>query len=117
VSYDSGDKSVQCGRKVDAYKLWLMWRARGDSGLARLVDNTIDCAQYFAQLISDRTGFEMVLPEFQCTNICFWYIPPSMREQTRDDSWWDKISKVHYFLLTNATSNILNQGLKNHRFY
>jgi hypothetical protein len=22
VSYDTGDKSVQCGRKVDAFKLW-----------------------------------------------------------------------------------------------
>ena len=24
VSYDTGDKSVQCGRKVDAFKLWFM---------------------------------------------------------------------------------------------
>ena len=24
MSYDTGDKSVQCGRKVDAFKLWFM---------------------------------------------------------------------------------------------
>ena len=24
VSFDTGDKSVQCGRKVDAFKLWFM---------------------------------------------------------------------------------------------
>ena len=24
VTYDTGDKSVQCGRKVDAFKLWFM---------------------------------------------------------------------------------------------
>ncbi|XP_065343083.1 cysteine sulfinic acid decarboxylase-like [Cloeon dipterum] len=94
VTYDSGDKSVQCGRKVDAYKLWLMWRKRGDEGLSRLVDNAVDCAQYFAKIISERPGFELVLPEFQCTNICFWFIPSSMRDQTRDEAWWDKLAKV-----------------------
>lgn len=28
VSYDTGDKSLQCGRHVDAFKLWLMWKAK-----------------------------------------------------------------------------------------
>ena len=45
VSWDTGDKSVQCGRKVDAFKLWLLWKARGDQGLAALVDNAYDCAR------------------------------------------------------------------------
>nr|CAD7261396.1 unnamed protein product [Timema shepardi] len=45
ISYDTGDKSIQCGRKVDAFKLWLMWKARGDIGLERLVDNTMECAR------------------------------------------------------------------------
>ena len=30
VSYDTGDKSVQCGRKTDAFKLWFMLKARGE---------------------------------------------------------------------------------------
>lgn len=46
VSWDTGDKSVQCGRKVDAFKLWLLWKARGDRGLAALVDNAMDCARF-----------------------------------------------------------------------
>ncbi|USN56017.1 MAG: aminotransferase class V-fold PLP-dependent enzyme [Candidatus Peribacteria bacterium] len=29
ISCDNGDKYVQCGRKVDALKFWLMWKARG----------------------------------------------------------------------------------------
>lgn len=45
VSYDTGDKSVQCGRKVDAFKLWLLWKARGDQGLEKIVDNSFDCAE------------------------------------------------------------------------
>jgi hypothetical protein len=28
VNYDTGDKTIQCGRHVDVFKLWLMWRAK-----------------------------------------------------------------------------------------
>jgi len=28
VTYDTGDKSIQCGRHVDIFKLWLMWKAK-----------------------------------------------------------------------------------------
>ncbi|TNN57167.1 Glutamate decarboxylase 2 [Liparis tanakae] len=28
LSYDTGDKAMQCGRHVDIFKLWLMWRAK-----------------------------------------------------------------------------------------
>ena len=27
VSYDTGDKVIQCGRHNDIFKFWLMWRA------------------------------------------------------------------------------------------
>jgi glutamate decarboxylase len=28
VSFDSGDKYLQCGRKADVFKFWLMWKAK-----------------------------------------------------------------------------------------
>ena len=28
VSYDTGDKSIQCGRLNDVLKFWLMWKAK-----------------------------------------------------------------------------------------
>ena len=28
VSYDTGDRSIQCGRHNDVFKLWLMWRSK-----------------------------------------------------------------------------------------
>ena len=28
VSYDTGDKVIQCGRHNDIFKFWLQWRAR-----------------------------------------------------------------------------------------
>lgn len=32
LSYDTGDKALQCGRHVDVFKLWLMWRAKVSTG-------------------------------------------------------------------------------------
>jgi hypothetical protein len=45
VSFDTGDKSIQCGRKVDAFKLWLMWKAHGSSGFESLINNAMDASR------------------------------------------------------------------------
>nr|CAD7453869.1 unnamed protein product [Timema tahoe] len=94
ISYDTGDKSIQCGRKVDAFKLWLMWKARGDTGLERLVDNTMECARYLRDQIVNRPGFRLVVPEVQCTNVCFWYIPPALWGEEESEEWWNKVHTV-----------------------
>nr|CAH0113551.1 unnamed protein product [Daphnia galeata] len=94
VSYDTGDKSVQCGRKIDAFKLWLMWKARGDQGLEEMVDNAFECAEYFSDQISQRSGFRLVLSKPNCTNVCFWYIPRRLRNCQESSEWWGEISKV-----------------------
>lgn len=28
TSYDTGDKHIQCGRRADVLKFWLMWKAK-----------------------------------------------------------------------------------------
>ena len=28
MTFDTGDKAIQCGRHNDVFKLWLMWRAK-----------------------------------------------------------------------------------------
>lgn len=28
INFDTGDKTIQCGRHVDVFKLWLMWKAK-----------------------------------------------------------------------------------------
>ncbi|XP_058453024.1 acidic amino acid decarboxylase GADL1-like isoform X2 [Malaya genurostris] len=96
VSYDTGDKSVQCGRKVDAFKIWLMFKARGTNGLAQLVDNAFDCSHYFTEQIKSRQGFRLVIEEHQYTNVSFWYIPSNMRvaENQQDASWWTRIYEI-----------------------
>ncbi|KAG8264434.1 hypothetical protein J6590_011725 [Homalodisca vitripennis] len=94
TTYDTGDKSVQCGRKPDAFKLWLMWRARGDEGLAALVDDAMDKSRYFLEKIRNHQDFRLVLPQFQCTNICFWYIPKCLQGQPETTEWWERVGKV-----------------------
>uniref|UniRef100_A0A8C5DGS5 Glutamate decarboxylase like 1 n=1 Tax=Gouania willdenowi TaxID=441366 RepID=A0A8C5DGS5_GOUWI len=78
VSYDTGDKSVQCSRKPDSFKFWLMWKALGKGELKQRVDRAFAMAKYFAEQIKQREGFQLLM-EPECTNVCFWYIPPSLR--------------------------------------
>lgn len=94
VSYDTGDKSIQCGRKIDAFKLWMMWKARGDLGLNQLADRTMAIAEFCLNSVSSRQGFKLVSDEIQCPNICFWYIPSFMRGMEQDEKWWDCMHKV-----------------------
>ncbi|KAF7240256.1 Cysteine sulfinic acid decarboxylase, partial [Varanus komodoensis] len=80
MAYDKGDQTIQCGRKVDCFKLWLMWKANGTKGLEQRVDRAFSFTRYLADEIRKREGFQLVIePEF--INLCFWYVPPSLRGQ------------------------------------
>lgn len=94
VSYDMGDKTIQCGRKVDAFKFWLMWKARGDLGLAEVVDNAFDLATWFKERVQHSEGFRLVMTEFQYVNVGFWYIPKRLRNQPETEQWWQEVHKV-----------------------
>ncbi|XP_060578525.1 cysteine sulfinic acid decarboxylase-like isoform X2 [Ruditapes philippinarum] len=94
TSYDIGHKTVQCGRKADSLKLWLMWKGLGDAGMSAIVDKAFENARYFTSKIRDREGFRLVLPEFQLTSVCFWFIPKSLRGREETTEWWDAVSKV-----------------------
>ena len=77
-SFDSGDKHIQCGRRADVMKFWFMWKAKGTHGLEKHVDRVFELARYFTDYIRHREGFKLIL-EPECTNVCFWYVPPSKR--------------------------------------
>ncbi|KAL9908822.1 cysteine sulfinic acid decarboxylase [Glossina fuscipes fuscipes] len=96
VSYDTGNKSVQCGRKVDAFKLWLMLKARGYGSYGRLLDHALDISKVFVDKLRQREsrGFRLVIDEFQYTNICFWYIPEHLRNLEETEEWKQKLYEV-----------------------
>uniref|UniRef100_A0A8C1DE54 Glutamate decarboxylase 1 n=1 Tax=Cyprinus carpio carpio TaxID=630221 RepID=A0A8C1DE54_CYPCA len=80
VTYDTGDKAIQCGRHVDIFKFWLMWKSKGTIGFEKHIDRCLELSEYLYHKIKNREGYEMVFQgEPQHTNVCFWYIPPSLR--------------------------------------
>lgn len=94
TKYDTGDKHVQCGRRADVLKFWFMWKAKGTSGLEEHINKVFEMAEYFTTTIKRREGFKMVLENPECTNICFWYIPPSLRGKEDEPDYIEKLHKV-----------------------
>ncbi|XP_006634608.2 glutamate decarboxylase 1 [Lepisosteus oculatus] len=81
VSYDTGDKTIQCGRHVDAFKFWLMWKAKGTEGFEAQINKCLQNAQHFYNELKKRDDFELVYKsEPEHSNVCFWYIPPSLKQ-------------------------------------
>ncbi|XP_066978276.1 cysteine sulfinic acid decarboxylase [Macrobrachium rosenbergii] len=80
TSYDTGDKHLQCGRRADVLKFWTMWKAKGTKGLEKHIDHLFEMAHFFTETVREREGFRLLM-EPQCTNVCFWYEPPSLRSE------------------------------------
>ncbi|XP_042202548.1 glutamate decarboxylase 1-like [Callorhinchus milii] len=80
MSYDTGDKTIQCGRHVDVFKFWLMWKAKGTLGFEKQINRCLELADYLHSKLKCRADFKLVFEEKpEHTNVCFWYIPPSLR--------------------------------------
>ncbi|XP_067647232.1 cysteine sulfinic acid decarboxylase isoform X2 [Eurosta solidaginis] len=96
VSYDTGNKSVQCGRKIDAFKFWLMLKARGYGSFGRLLDHAIDISKVLIKKIEQRGNehFRLVLDDFEYMNVCFWYIPKVLRGLEETPEWRERLHTV-----------------------
>ncbi|XP_069816504.1 acidic amino acid decarboxylase GADL1 isoform X3 [Dendropsophus ebraccatus] len=93
VRYDTGDKSIQCSRRADAFKFWMMWKALGTIGLEERVNRTLALSKYLANEIKKRVGFELLWePEY--ANVCFWYIPPSLQKMEKGPEYWQRLNQV-----------------------
>ncbi|XP_078613588.1 cysteine sulfinic acid decarboxylase-like isoform X1 [Branchiostoma floridae x Branchiostoma japonicum] len=105
ASYDVGDKSIQCGRKTDPMKFWLSWKAHGTRGFEQHVDYVFELAQYLYDKLISRTDFKMVLPGPNCTNVCFWYIPPSLQGMAEGPEFTKKLDQVAPVIKDRMTKN------------
>ncbi|XP_017860153.1 PREDICTED: cysteine sulfinic acid decarboxylase [Drosophila arizonae] len=94
TSFDTGDKHIQCGRRADVFKFWFMWKAKGTKGFEAHVEQVFEMSEYFTNKLRERPGFELVLDKPECTNITFWYVPPSLRQMERNQEFYDKLHKV-----------------------
>ncbi|KAM7351237.1 glutamate decarboxylase-like protein black [Cochliomyia hominivorax] len=94
TSYDTGDKHIQCGRRADVFKFWFMWKAKGTKGLEEHVNQLFKMSEFLTKAIRERSGFELVLDKPECTNISFWYLPPSLRDMERNEKFYSELHKV-----------------------
>ncbi|KAF3858551.1 hypothetical protein F7725_011752 [Dissostichus mawsoni] len=107
VTYDTGDKAIQCGRHVDIFKFWLMWKAKGTIGFEQHIDRCLDLSQYLYNKIKNREGYQMVFDgEPQHTNVCFWYIPPSLRGMPEGVERREKLHKIKAMMMESGTTMV-----------
>ena len=76
-----------------------MLKVRGEDFIAKRVDNAFEKAKLMETMIQKREGFRMALKQ-SCTNVCFQYIPPSLRNQMEDEEWKRKIDQVGFNLIS-----------------
>uniref|UniRef100_A0A8C5WYG2 Glutamate decarboxylase n=1 Tax=Laticauda laticaudata TaxID=8630 RepID=A0A8C5WYG2_LATLA len=114
--YDTGDKSILCGRHVDVFKLWLMWRVKGTGGFEILINKFLELAEYLYKELKTRNSYELVFdaePEF--SNVCFWYIPPSLRHipkgPERDERLHQVAPKIKARIFEEGTTMVSYQPL------
>jgi sulfinoalanine decarboxylase len=71
---DLGKKSIQCGRRVDAVKLWFAWKYFGKDGYRKRIDRLMDLAAYAESLVASHPRLELMAPR-QSFTVCFRYVP------------------------------------------
>lgn len=71
---DLGKKSIQCGRRVDALKLWLALKYYGTSGYEKRMDNLIEQAKFAENFINKNKKLELMAKR-QSVAVCFRYVP------------------------------------------
>lgn len=94
VSYDTGDKVIQCGRHNDIFKLWLMWRGKGDTGYENHVNHLMEMSNYLVEQIKARGNKFHLLLEPEMVNVSFWYIPTRLRDVPHDANKIAELGKI-----------------------
>jgi glutamate/tyrosine decarboxylase-like PLP-dependent enzyme len=74
IAEDLGKKSIQCGRKVDAVKLWFAWKYFGLDGYQNRIENLMEMAKYAEEKVNENPQFQMLSPR-QSFAVCFRYVP------------------------------------------
>lgn len=74
TQYNLGAKSIQCGRRADALKVWLSWKERGSDGFAEKMDYLMAQREQFVAVIAQHPSFELLGPT-SYLNVLFRYVP------------------------------------------
>ena len=79
-----GEKSFQCGRKVDSFKVWLNWKYYGTNGLARRVDTLLKLIKFAENYVENHPSLRIIVPR-QSLTLCFSYFSKNLSlDQTNE---------------------------------
>lgn len=67
--WDTGTYSLQCGRRADILKFWLLWRAYGTEGLINRTEHLLELAKFATHEISNNPRFKLIHSHY--LNVCF----------------------------------------------
>jgi glutamate/tyrosine decarboxylase-like PLP-dependent enzyme len=81
--YNLGERSLQCGRRADALKVWLSWKAVGNQGFENKIDQLQELKNRCVQMIKASSCFAMLAPA-DYLNILFRFSHPSISEDKLD---------------------------------
>lgn len=81
---DLGQKSLQCGRRADALKLWMAWKSEGDSGFEERVNKLVEIANQFAEKIGRYSNFELLCAP-QTPIVCFRFVHSELSSNELDE--------------------------------
>ncbi len=78
-AYNPGTRSIQCGRRNDALKIWAAWKHHGDDGYRERMDLLMSLARHCADAVGEHPRMALACePEF--VNVCFEVDGKSSRE-------------------------------------
>ncbi|OUS30061.1 glutamate decarboxylase ['Osedax' symbiont bacterium Rs2_46_30_T18] len=73
-AYNLGERSIQCGRRADALKVWMSWKAIGSQGFSDKIDHLFDCKTHCVEQIESISELQMLAPAAYL-NVLFRYQP------------------------------------------
>jgi len=74
AAYNLGERSIQCGRRADALKVWMSWKALGSQGFADKVDHLFACKTYCLEQLNNASKLQILAPAVYL-NVLFRYSP------------------------------------------
>ncbi len=65
-----GNKSIQCGRRNDAFKVWTALKYLGEEWYEKRINQEFDNAKYATSIVKKDKELKLIL-EPECINVCF----------------------------------------------
>jgi len=82
LTEDLGRKSIQCGRRADAVKLWFAWKYFGLEGYRKRIDNLIEIAEYAEGKVNENPNLELLVARNSFT-VCFRHLSGTTKDHNK----------------------------------